>query len=204
MPEEHESRCHDVEAMQGPDRASRQLKDIDAVHRVADIGQHQVSPAVRVELPGAGRLDQHWQRADGEQHGRDRSREYRQVCHVDDVMKDRPKVASGPLPILLKHAMGEFPHASSRELTERRVSDTLTHSASIGWTPQHLQSPSKWREVEGAMPANRIQRVRRGRWPDRSLAVGAKASANRVSRSASAATSLGGQSTNSFARRAAR
>jgi NAD(P)H-binding len=37
------------------------------------------------------------------------------------------------------------------------------------------------------MPANRIQRVRRGRWPDRSLAVGAKASANRVSRSASAA-----------------
>jgi hypothetical protein len=26
-------------------------------------------------------------------------------------MKDRPQVASVRLPILLKHAMGEFPHA---------------------------------------------------------------------------------------------
>jgi hypothetical protein len=90
MPEEHESRCDDVEAVQGPDRAGRQLKDVDAVHCVTDVGQHQVAPAVGVEFLGARGLDQHWQRADGEQHGRDRSREYRQVCHVDDVMKDRP------------------------------------------------------------------------------------------------------------------
>jgi hypothetical protein len=81
------------------------------VHCVADVGQHQVAPAIGVELLGARGLDQHGQCAHREQHCRDRSREHRQVCHVDDVMDDRPKVASGPLPILLKQLMGEFPHA---------------------------------------------------------------------------------------------
>ena len=120
MPEEHESRCHDVEAVQGPDRAGRQLKDVDAVHCVADIGQHQVAPAVGVEFLGAGRLDQHGQRAHGEEHGRDRSRENCHVCHVDDVMDNRAEVASGPLPILLRRLMGEFPHASSTPGQEAR------------------------------------------------------------------------------------
>ena len=51
VPEEHQSRRQDVEAVQGPDRAGWQLKHVDAVHCVADVGQHQVSPAVGARAP---------------------------------------------------------------------------------------------------------------------------------------------------------
>jgi hypothetical protein len=66
MPEEHQSRCDDVEAVQSPDRASWQLHHVNAVDSVADIGQHEVSAAVGSELLGSCRLDQHGQSADRE------------------------------------------------------------------------------------------------------------------------------------------
>ena len=109
MPDEHESRCDDVEGVQGPDRAWRQLHHIDAVHGIADVRQYQVSPTVGTELFGACRPDQHGQRAHSEQHGRDRSRENRHTCHVGDATEELPRRASGQLPILQNRVMGEFP-----------------------------------------------------------------------------------------------
>jgi hypothetical protein len=60
--------------MKDPDGAGRQVQDVDAVDRVAYIGQHKVSAAVGVELLGPRGLDQHGQGAHGEQDRRDRSR----------------------------------------------------------------------------------------------------------------------------------
>jgi hypothetical protein len=111
VPDEHESRCDDVEAVQGPDRAGWQLDHVDAVHRIADVRQHDVSPTVGAELFGARCLDQHGQRAHSEQHGRDRSRENRHSCHVGDATEELLRGASGRLPILQIRVMGEFPYA---------------------------------------------------------------------------------------------
>jgi hypothetical protein len=69
MPEEHQSRYDDVEGVESPDRAGRQLKHVDAVHRVARISQYEVATAVGTQFLGARRLDQHGQRADSEQDG---------------------------------------------------------------------------------------------------------------------------------------
>jgi hypothetical protein len=109
MPDEHQTRRDDIEGMKGPDGAGRQLQNVDAVHRVAYIGQHEVAAAVGVELFGARGLDQHGQGAQGEQDGRDRSRYHRHTCHVEDATEDTSRPASGRIPILQKRVMGEFP-----------------------------------------------------------------------------------------------
>src|SRR5918993_1012611 len=67
MPDEHQPRGDDVEGMKAPDRARRQLQDVDAVNRVAYVGQHEVSAAVGAELLGPRRLNQHGQGAHSEQ-----------------------------------------------------------------------------------------------------------------------------------------
>lgn len=110
MPEEHQSRYDDVEGVQGPDRASWQLHHINAVDSVADIGQHEISATVGSELLGACCLDQHGQGADGEQDGRNRSRENCHACHAEDATEDRARVASGQIPNLLMGLMGESPY----------------------------------------------------------------------------------------------
>ncbi len=143
MPDEHESRGDDVEGVQGPDWAWRQLHHVDAVHGIADVRQYEVSPTVGTELFGARRPDQHGQRAHSEQHGRDRSRENRHTCHVRDATEDLPRRASGPLPILQNRVMGEFPYVQPRAGPGRR---TGHHFASATLTLQQLQmlrSPSK-------------------------------------------------------------
>ena len=111
MPEEHQSRCDDVEGVQGPDRAGWQLHHIDAVDSVADVGQHQVSPAVGRELLGACCLDQHGQGAHCEEDGRHRSCENCHACHAEDATEDGPWVASGQIPNLQMGLMGGFPYA---------------------------------------------------------------------------------------------
>src|SRR5829696_7030234 len=95
MPDEHKTRGDDVEGMKGPDGAGRQLQDVDAVHRVAHIGQHEVSAAVGGEHLRARGLDQHGQGAHREQHGRDRSRYHRHTRHVEDATEDTTRHASG-------------------------------------------------------------------------------------------------------------
>jgi mono/diheme cytochrome c family protein len=81
------------------------------VDSVADIGQHEVSPAVGGELLGSCCLDQHGQGADGEQDGRNRSRENCHACHAEDATEDKPRVASGQIPNLRMGLMGESPYA---------------------------------------------------------------------------------------------
>jgi hypothetical protein len=110
MPEEHQSRYDDVEGVQGPDRASWQLHHINAVDSVADIGQHEISATVGSELLGSCCLDQHGQGADGEQDGRNRSRENCHACHAEDATENRVRVASGQIPNLLMGLMGESPY----------------------------------------------------------------------------------------------
>jgi hypothetical protein len=46
VPEQHQSRRDDIERVQGPNGARRQLKDIKAVYGVAGVGEHEISPAV--------------------------------------------------------------------------------------------------------------------------------------------------------------
>ena len=95
--------------MQDPDGAGRQMQDVDAVDRVAYIGQHKVSAAVGAELLGPRGLDQHGQGAHSEKNGRDRSRHHRHTRHVEDATEHMPRLASGRIPILQKRVMGEFP-----------------------------------------------------------------------------------------------
>ena len=106
--------------MQGPDGAGWQLHYVDAVHGIAEVRQHDVSATVGTELFGARCLDQHGQRAHREQHGRDRSRENRHTCHVEDATEDLLWGASGLIPILQMRVMGEFPYAQQRLLAGQK------------------------------------------------------------------------------------
>jgi hypothetical protein len=58
-PAEHQSRRQKVEPVQEPDRARRQVEDVDRVDRVTDVGEDEVADAVRGEVSGPGGLHQH-------------------------------------------------------------------------------------------------------------------------------------------------
>src|SRR5215211_1524596 len=77
VPEEHEARCDDIERVQGPYWASRQLKHVDAVYGIAGIGKHEISSAVRAEFLRSRCPDQHGQRAHREQNCGRRSCKHR-------------------------------------------------------------------------------------------------------------------------------
>lgn len=70
VPDEHDRRGDQVEAVQQPDRTRWQAVDIDRVHDVAGIGHEDVAAAVGAEIFRAVRLDQYRQRTSREEDGR--------------------------------------------------------------------------------------------------------------------------------------
>jgi hypothetical protein len=127
VPKKHQSRCDDVEGVQGPNRARWQLNHIDAVHRVAYVGQDEVAATVGTKLLGSCRLDQHWQRARSEENSRHRSRQNRHACHARDATEDEPGFASGQIPIFEARLMGKSPYEAAAGI-ERLTSVGFTLS----------------------------------------------------------------------------
>lgn len=65
--------------MQCPHWTRRQLKDVEGVDDVGHIAQHDIAWAVGTQVLCRGGFDEHWQRPECEQHGRERTGDDRQV-----------------------------------------------------------------------------------------------------------------------------
>ena len=59
--------------MQKPDWAERKIDDVEPMKRIAQVCQHEVRDAIRSQILGPKRADEHWDVTQYEDTGRDHS-----------------------------------------------------------------------------------------------------------------------------------
>ena len=83
VPAEHQRGADQVERVQQPDRPRRQAIHVDRVHHVAEVGQRDITQAIRRQVTRSVGLYQHRQRAGREDHrgGEPGERRKTEHCH---------------------------------------------------------------------------------------------------------------------------
>jgi hypothetical protein len=85
VPEQQQARGRQVEAVQRPNRPDRKAEDIERMHQVAEIAEHDVAEAVGGQISGPAGLNQHRKHAGREDDCRDRAGDDRQIHDAPPV-----------------------------------------------------------------------------------------------------------------------